>query len=80
VPQSHVRCPDCLDNELSPPSPYDPGAPKGRSTDALRPKGTLKGSRPLKKTPPRRCDTCGGWGWVPARGIELIDPYLRGRA
>lgn len=56
-----VRCPDCTDNELSPPSTTDPDDEKGRKMGRRR---------------DYRCETCKGWGTLPARGKERLDPYM----
>jgi hypothetical protein len=37
-------------------------------------------TRKASSEPPRvffGCKTCGGCGWLPACGIEMVDPYLR---
>ena len=59
--QYHVTCPDCLDNELSPPGVEDPSSPIGRK---------------IGKRRRFDCPTCDGYGVVPARGKEGIDQYM----
>ena len=54
------RCPDCRDNELSPPSSPDPQDAQGRAMGSSR---TFA------------CETCGGFGTVPVVG-KHNDPYM----
>lgn len=62
APLQHVeRCPDCRDNELSPPATEDPESRGGRE---IGPPRTFA------------CETCGGQGTVPLRGKARFDPYM----
>lgn len=59
--QDKLRCPDCRDNELSPPSNDDPESRGGREVGPPR---------------TYACETCGGEGTVPAVGKARLDPYM----
>lgn len=66
--QDWRRCPDCRDNELSPPSSYDEERAAGRQVGPQRTYG---------------CETCspfGRLGWIPATGKERLDPYMTPKA